>query len=120
MIELRPFSSLGAANHGWLDAHHHFSFADYHDPARVTEQEYVITVSVVHLSQLLARADSSASSAELKQILAQLRVPDYPVWRLLQQRGVKLPMDVPELVDTLAEIAHTSGWISHQLLGQAQ
>ena len=92
----------------------------YHDPARVTEQEYVITVSVVHLSQLLARADSSASSAELKQILAQLRVPDYPVWRLLQQRGVKLPMDVPELVDTLAEIAHTSGWISHQLLGQAQ
>jgi len=35
MIELRPFSTLGAANHGWLDAHHHFSFANYHDPARV-------------------------------------------------------------------------------------
>ncbi|AGH50061.1 MULTISPECIES: pirin family protein [Sphingomonadales] len=35
MIELRPFSSLGAANHGWLDAHHHFSFANYHDPARM-------------------------------------------------------------------------------------
>jgi len=35
MIELRPFDSLGAANHGWLDAHHHFSFADYRDPARV-------------------------------------------------------------------------------------
>lgn len=35
MIELRPFSTIGAANHDWLDAHHHFSFADYHDPARV-------------------------------------------------------------------------------------
>jgi len=35
MIELRPFESLGAANHGWLDAHHHFSFAGYHDSARV-------------------------------------------------------------------------------------
>lgn len=35
MIELRPFETLGAANHGWLDAHHHFSFANYHDPARV-------------------------------------------------------------------------------------
>ncbi len=35
MIELRPFASFGAANHGWLDAHHHFSFAGYHDPARV-------------------------------------------------------------------------------------
>ena len=34
MIDLRPFTTLGAANHGWLDAHHHFSFADYHDPAR--------------------------------------------------------------------------------------
>ncbi len=35
MIELRTFDSLGSANHGWLDAHHHFSFAGYHDPARV-------------------------------------------------------------------------------------
>lgn len=36
MLEHRPFSTLGAANHGWLDAHHHFSFADYHDPARTS------------------------------------------------------------------------------------
>ena len=35
MIDIRPFASLGAANHGWLDAHHHFSFADYHDPQRM-------------------------------------------------------------------------------------
>ncbi|HVP84746.1 MAG TPA: pirin family protein [Rhizomicrobium sp.] len=35
MIERRPFQSLGGANHGWLNAKHHFSFADYHDPARV-------------------------------------------------------------------------------------
>ncbi|KEQ51455.1 pirin family protein [Sphingobium chlorophenolicum] len=35
MIELRPFDSLGAADHGWLNARHHFSFADYHDPARM-------------------------------------------------------------------------------------
>ncbi|MES2492879.1 MAG: pirin family protein [Pseudomonadota bacterium] len=35
MIQLRPFNTLGAANHGWLDARHHFSFADYHDPERV-------------------------------------------------------------------------------------
>ncbi|GGC24845.1 putative quercetin 2,3-dioxygenase [Novosphingobium marinum] len=34
MIEVRPFESLGAADHGWLDARHHFSFAGYHDPAR--------------------------------------------------------------------------------------
>lgn len=34
MIERRPLSSLGHANHGWLDARHHFSFASYADPAR--------------------------------------------------------------------------------------
>jgi len=34
MIEVRPFSGLGGADHGWLKARHHFSFADYHDPER--------------------------------------------------------------------------------------
>lgn len=35
MIDIRPFATLGGANHGWLDAKHHFSFAGYHDPARM-------------------------------------------------------------------------------------
>ena len=35
MIELRTFESLGGENHGWLDAKHHFSFANYHDPKRL-------------------------------------------------------------------------------------
>ena len=35
MIDIRPFASLGHADHGWLDARHHFSFANYHDPARM-------------------------------------------------------------------------------------
>ncbi len=35
MIDVRPYESLGGANHDWLDTKHHFSFADYHDPARM-------------------------------------------------------------------------------------
>jgi redox-sensitive bicupin YhaK (pirin superfamily) len=35
MIEVRPFAGLGHADHGWLDARHHFSFADYRDPDRM-------------------------------------------------------------------------------------
>ncbi len=35
MIERRPFAGLGGENHGWLNAKHHFSFANYYDPARM-------------------------------------------------------------------------------------
>ncbi|MFM8992296.1 MAG: pirin family protein [Alphaproteobacteria bacterium] len=35
MIEARPFAGLGGADHGWLRARHHFSFAGYSDPARM-------------------------------------------------------------------------------------
>jgi redox-sensitive bicupin YhaK (pirin superfamily) len=35
MIERRTFDSLGGADHGWLKAKHHFSFAGYHDPQRM-------------------------------------------------------------------------------------
>ncbi|MHA1597386.1 MAG: pirin family protein [Alphaproteobacteria bacterium] len=35
MIDVTPLEALGHADHGWLDARHHFSFADYYDPARM-------------------------------------------------------------------------------------
>ena len=36
MIDIRSFDSLGHADHGWLDARHHFSFANYHEPSRMS------------------------------------------------------------------------------------
>jgi redox-sensitive bicupin YhaK (pirin superfamily) len=35
LIERRPFASLGKADHGWLKANFHFSFAEYFDPSRM-------------------------------------------------------------------------------------
>ncbi|MCC5996706.1 MAG: pirin family protein [Oceanicaulis sp.] len=35
MIDVRPFDSLGKADHGWLKASHHFSFGSYYDPSRM-------------------------------------------------------------------------------------
>jgi quercetin 2,3-dioxygenase len=34
MFTLYPYTSLGHADHGWLDARHHFSFGTYRNPAR--------------------------------------------------------------------------------------
>jgi len=42
MIERRPFASLGGANHGWLHARHHFSFAGYRDPKRMGWGQLVV------------------------------------------------------------------------------
>lgn len=35
MIDIRPFSSLGAFRNEWLNAKHHFSFGQYRDPQRM-------------------------------------------------------------------------------------
>jgi redox-sensitive bicupin YhaK (pirin superfamily) len=35
MIQIQKFADLGHADHGWLNARHHFSFASYYNPKRM-------------------------------------------------------------------------------------
>jgi redox-sensitive bicupin YhaK (pirin superfamily) len=35
MITITPYDKLGNTDYGWLNAHYHFSFGEYHNPARM-------------------------------------------------------------------------------------
>lgn len=42
MIKRYAFSDLGGANYGWLNAKHHFSFANYYDPQKLSHGELMV------------------------------------------------------------------------------
>ena len=42
MIKRYAFSDLGGANYGWLNAKHHFSFANYYDPHKLSHGELMV------------------------------------------------------------------------------
>lgn len=42
MITRYAFADLGGANHGWLNAKHHFSFANYYDPQKLSHGELMV------------------------------------------------------------------------------
>ena len=42
MITHHKFENLGGANHGWLNAKHHFSFANYYDPQKLCHGELMV------------------------------------------------------------------------------
>ena len=42
MLQHHSFDKLGGARHGWLDAKHHFSFASYHDPKKMSFGELLV------------------------------------------------------------------------------
>ena len=91
----------------------------HHDPAGVAEPEFVVATTVIHLAQILARAAAAGSTAESKAVHARLAAPDYPAWQLLQERGVSLPFDPPERIDTLASIAATCPWAVNHFIENA-
>ena len=42
MLTHYRFDTLGGADHGWLKAKHHFSFASYHDPQKMSFGELLV------------------------------------------------------------------------------
>ena len=42
MLHHHKFETLGGENHGWLNAKHHFSFANYFDPKKLSHGELLV------------------------------------------------------------------------------
>jgi hypothetical protein len=40
---------------------------------------------------------------------------DHPIWTTLTSAGIELPMDIPELVDTLLRVAKNALWVTSRL-----
>lgn len=90
--------------------------ASHRDPSKVTNEEHIITVAVVHIAHLMTQAALTSNTDESKALLQQLQSPTYPAWTLFNAHGVHLPFETPELVDTLTAISGTTAWIASELL----
>jgi redox-sensitive bicupin YhaK (pirin superfamily) len=68
MIDVRPFNTLGGANHGWLNAKHHFSFANYYEPHPHADMEiitYVRTGAITHEDSMGNKGRTAAGDVQV-------------------------------------------------------
>lgn len=68
-LTLYPYMTLGHANHGWLDARHHFSFARYWNPERI---EFG-TLRVINDDKIMAGAGFPPHGHDNMEIITYVR-----------------------------------------------
>ncbi|MGC4075319.1 MAG: hypothetical protein QM760_23015, partial [Nibricoccus sp.] len=87
----------------------------HEDLARVSKPESAPVVASVFLANHLALAAVAADEAHAKAIRDELLKPGNLVWATLDDAGVTLPLDIPELIEAMTRVSKTSAWISAEL-----
>jgi CheY-like chemotaxis protein len=85
------------------------------DSFETDNPEHAITLAVVHMANLFAHAAAAPTEALRQEIFKHFENKDHPVWQILHDRGVSIPLEEAELVATLASVAQTTHWISREL-----
>ena len=69
MIQIIKYKDLGGADHGWLKAKHHFSFASYFNPKRICFG----TIRVINAEEMTIDVDKTKDKVkELEKIMRRL------------------------------------------------
>lgn len=86
--------------------------AAYHAQPESASGPHQAVLASVALANQLAWAATAEDDEPGRAARAEVADDGNPVWAALKGAGVELPMDVPELVDSLHAVAKTSLWIS--------
>lgn len=89
--------------------------AHHTSPDQVESARHRGMVATVALANQLAWCASAETEAQAAAVRAELLKVDHPIWTTLTSAGIELPMDIPELVDTLLRVAKNALWVTSRL-----
>ena len=76
------------------------------------EPDNRVSVSLIHLARDLAYAAAADHRSESDQIVARISAKGYPVWSVLSNSGVEIPMSGTDLVQRCMTLASTCQWVT--------
>jgi hypothetical protein len=91
--------------------------AAHEDFSQMTRAASASLVACMHLADQLAGLAAQENETHARAQREALLHPLAPVWGLLDEAGVSLPLEIPELIEAMTRVAKTSAWIGAEIAG---